>query len=97
MNISTTPNFKFVNKRSENGFTLFTLENRSNSPYPISLTSASLTNNSSHVSVPKGTDIRVDGDVNTVGETAKVELTCRVAFGGSSNIAYKFNLDLPLY
>ena len=97
MNVSTSPAFRYVNKRTENGNTLFTLQNQSNCPYPVSVSSASLKNSSSHIFIPNSTDIRIEGSVNTVNEVVNTELTCRVAFGSSLNIAYKFNLALPLY
>lgn len=96
VNFTTTVPFSFSNKKTEGDKTYFTLNSSKVFPHYWSINSPKFVYSSKNVAVTESTSIRFNSDVDTRNEKVNFTLVYTIA-RGTLNIAYDFNITLPLY
>ena len=89
--------FVFTNKRTDGDKTLFTLNSSKVLPHSWSIREPEFVNSASNIRTSDSTTIKFDSNISTKNEKVKFTLHYTVAYGSSLNIAYDFNMTLPLY
>lgn len=97
VNFTTDVPFVFTNKRTDGDKTLFTLNSSKVLPHSWSIREPEFVNSASNIRISDSTTIKFDSNISTKNEKVKLTLHYTVAYGSSLNIAYDFNMTLPLY